>query len=40
MADNQAVEELLKAEEQANNLIRNAQKEREKKLKEARISAE
>lgn len=41
MADqNWAVDELLKAEEDANNIIREAQRDREKRLKEAKHAAE
>ena len=38
--ENWAVDELLKAEEEANQIIKNAQKEREKKIKEARVAAD
>ena len=38
--ENWAVDELLKAEEEANTIIKNAQTERDKRLKEAKISAE
>lgn len=38
--ENWAVDELLKAEEEANAIIKNAQKEREKKIKEAKIAAD
>lgn len=38
--ENWAVDELLKAEEEANNIIKNAQKEREKKIKEAKVAAD
>ena len=34
------VEALLKAEEQANRIIKDAQKERDKKIKEARVAAD
>ena len=38
--ENWAVDELLKAEEEANAIIKNAQKEREKKIKEAKVAAD
>ncbi|CAD8058605.1 unnamed protein product [Paramecium primaurelia] len=38
--ENWAVDELLKAEEEANNIIKTAQKEREKKIKEAKVAAD
>ncbi|EGR28889.1 vacuolar ATP synthase subunit, putative [Ichthyophthirius multifiliis] len=38
--NNWAVEALLRAEEKANTIIQNAQKEREKKLKQARSAAD
>ncbi|CAK77715.1 unnamed protein product (macronuclear) [Paramecium tetraurelia] len=38
--ENWAVDELLKAEEEANNIIKVAQKEREKKIKEAKVAAD
>ncbi|CAD8070310.1 unnamed protein product [Paramecium sonneborni] len=38
--ENWAVDELLKAEEEANSIIKTAQKEREKKIKEAKVAAD
>lgn len=35
-----AVDDLLKAEQEANLIIKNAQKERDQKIKQAQISAE
>ncbi|KAM3139467.1 hypothetical protein pb186bvf_008492 [Paramecium bursaria] len=38
--ENWAVDELLKAEEEANQTIKQAQKEREKKIKDAKVAAD